>query len=78
MNNMIVMKNVQGNVGFAEIRWIPDNEHSVAHYDALISVPFQKCRWENLFVYERMDLEKVKEKTKMYLEIALDCCTFCS
>lgn len=68
---------VDGHTGTAEIKWIAENQWSVAHYGAFISVPFQNGRWENLFVYDKEKLSEAIEKAKEHLEMALSRCTLC-
>ena len=76
-NREIIKLEVDGHIGTAEIKWIPDNEYSVAHYAAFISVPFQDSMWEHLFIYDKADIAGAKAKAKVYLEIALQRCTLC-
>lgn len=66
---------VDGNTGTAEIKWVEENKFSVAHYVALISVPFQNGRTENLFVYDKEKIAEATEKAENYLEMALSRCT---
>ena len=68
---------VDGHTGTAEVKWIEENQWSVAHYEAFISVPFQNSRWENLFVYGKEKLAEATEKAKQYLEMDLSRCTLC-
>ena len=68
---------VDGLTGTAEIKWIEENQWSVAHYEAFISVPFQNSRRENLFVYDKEKLAEATEKAKEYLEMTLSRCTLC-
>lgn len=63
--------------GTAEIKWFEENQWSVAHYEAYISVPFQKCSWENLFVYDKLEVSDAIEKAKQHLKMALLSCTLC-
>ena len=51
---------VDGHTGTAEVKWIEENQWSVAHYEAFISVPFQNSRWENLFVYDKEKLSECR------------------
>ena len=60
----IITLTVDGLTGTAEIKWIVENQWSVAHYGAFISVPFQNGRWENLFVYDKEKLSEAIEKAK--------------
>lgn len=76
-NREIIKLEVDGNIGTAEIKWIQDNEYSVAHYAAFISVPFQDSRWEHLFIYDKVDLGSAKAKAEDYLKSALQRCTLC-
>lgn len=73
----IITLMVDGHTGTAEIKWIAENQWSVAHYGAFISVPFQNSRWENLFIYDKEKLPEAIEKAKVYLETALSRCTLC-
>lgn len=68
---------IEGYTGTAEIKWIPENKWSVAHYEAFISVPFQDAKWTNIFVYDEKQIEEATEKAKQYLETALSRCTLC-
>lgn len=76
MNDKIEMI-INGHNGVAEVRWIPESEYSLAHYAAFISVPYQNSRWENLFVYDKNELDEAIDKAKVYLEITLKRCTLC-
>lgn len=71
----IITLTVDGRTGTAEIKWIAENQWSVAHYEAFISVPFQNSRWENLFIYNKEKLAEATEKVKEYLEMTLSRCT---
>ena len=66
---------VNGNTGTAEIKWVEENQFSVAHYVAFISVPFQNGRTENLFVYRKEKIAEAIDKARNYLEMALSRCT---
>jgi len=66
---------VNGNTGGVEVRWIPDNKYSEAHYAAFISVPFKDGRWEHLFIYDKSKLDEAIEKAKSYLKSELRTCT---
>lgn len=68
---------IEDNTGTAKIEWIAENQYSMAHYAAFISVPYQNSRWENLFVYDKNKLPVAKEKAKQYLEMALLRCALC-
>ena len=68
---------VEDHTGTAKIEWIAENQYSVAHYAAFISVPYQNSRWENLFVYDKDKLSEAMEKAKQYLEMVLSRCTLC-
>ena len=68
---------VDGHTGSAEVKWIEENQWSVAHYEAFISVPFQDSRWENLFIYGKEKLAEAEVKAEQYLEMALSRCTLC-
>lgn len=68
---------IENNTGTAEIKWIAENQYSVAHYAAFISVPYQNSRWENLFIYDKDKLPEAIEKAKQYLEMDLSRCTLC-
>ena len=76
LDNKIEMV-INGRKGIAEVKWIQESEYSAAHYAALISVPFQNSRWENLFVYNKNELDEALDKAKEYLEMALERCTLC-
>ena len=76
-NREIIKLEVDGHTGTAEIKWISDNEYSVAHYAAFISVPFQDSKWEHLFIYDEADLEGAIAKANVYLETTLQRCTLC-
>lgn len=76
LNNKIEIT-INGRNGIAEVKWIQESEYSIAHYAAFISVPFQDSRWENLFVYNKNELDKAVDKAKVYLEMALERCTLC-
>ena len=73
----MVTMTVEGYTGTAEIKWIPENQWSVAHYEAFISVPFQGAKWTNLFVFNKEQIETAEQKAKEYLEMALSRCTLC-
>ena len=66
-----------GLIGTAEVKWIPDNQYSVAHYGAFITVPYQPSSWVHLFIHDRADLNRAIEKAKEYLQNALERCTLC-
>lgn len=68
---------VDGYIGTAEVKWIEENQWSVAHYEALLSVPFKNSRWENLFIYDKEKLTEATENAKQYLGMALSRCTLC-
>lgn len=68
---------LNGHAGTAEVKWIPENQWSVAHYGVFLSVPFQNSKWDSLFVYDKEHLELAMEKAKQRLEIALSRCTLC-
>lgn len=63
--------------GIAQVRWIEADEWTVAHYAALISVPFQNDRWESLFVVDKEKLPEAIERAKEILTIYLLRCTAC-
>ena len=63
--------------GIAQVRWIEADEWTVAHYAALISVPFQNGRWQHLFVFDKEKLAEAKQVAKEYLEMDLSRCTLC-
>lgn len=73
----IITLTVDGHTGTAKIKWIEENQWSVAHYEAFIFVPFQNGRWENLFIYDKGSLSEATKKAKQYLEAALSRCTLC-
>lgn len=56
---------------------IQENQWSVAHYEAFISVQFKNARWKNLFVYDKEKITDAEKKAKEYLEMALLRCTLC-
>lgn len=66
---------VDGHTGMAKIKWVEENQFSVAHYVAFISVPFQNGRTENLFVYRKEKISEAIDKARSYLEMALSRCT---
>ena len=68
---------VDGHTGTAKVKWIKENQWSVAHYEVFISVPFQNSRWENLFIYSKEKLTEATERAKQHLEMALSRCTLC-
>ena len=70
-----IILTVNGYTGMAKIKWIEENQFSVAHYVALISAPFQNGRTENLFVYDKEKIAEATEKAENYLEMALSRCT---
>lgn len=63
--------------GIAQVRWMEADEWNVAHYAALISVPFQNGRWQHLFVFDKEKLPEAIEKAKEILTIYLLRCTAC-
>ena len=72
-----IILTIDGLSAVAELKWIGENQWSVAHYAAFISVPFQNSKWENLFVYDKEKLKEATQKAKQYLEMALSRCTLC-
>jgi len=66
---------VNGQSGTAEVIWIPDSIYSVAHYETLLSVPFQDSKWEHLFIYDKSKLDEAIEKAKENLKFRLQRCT---
>ena len=73
----IITLTVGSYTGTAEINWFDENKWSTAHYEAFITVPFQDSSWENLFVYDKVDVLYAMEKAKQCLEMALLRCTLC-
>lgn len=73
----IITLTIDGYTGKAEIKWFEENQWSVAHYEAFLSVPFQNSKWINLFVYNKEKLTEAIGKAKQYLEIGLSRCTLC-
>ena len=66
---------VDGHTGTAEIKWSAENQWSVAHYVAFVSVPFKKSQTQNLFVYDKEKIAEAIDKARNYLEMALSRCT---
>ena len=73
----IIKLTVNGYTGTAEVKWFDKNNWSVAHYEAFISVPFKNSSWENLFVYDKLEVLEAMENAKQHLEMALLSCTLC-
>ena len=65
----------QGFKGTAKIKWVKENKWSAAHYEALITVPFKNSHWENLFVYNKDNINTAIKKAKEILEYHLSRCT---
>ena len=72
----IILK-VGKHTGIAQVRWMEADEWTVAHYAALISVPFCSDKWEHLFVVDKEKLPEAIDKAKEILEIYLLRCTAC-
>jgi hypothetical protein len=66
---------VNGQSGTAEVVWVPDSIYNVAHYEVLLSVPFQDSRWEHLFIHDKSKLDEAIEKAKENLKFRLQRCT---
>ena len=72
---MQIISIVDGNKGTANVRWIEETQYSSAHYEALISVPYQSDRWVNLFVYDKDNDDEAVQQAEGYLKSALLRCT---
>ena len=72
-----IILTVGSHTGTADIRWFDENKWSVAHYEVFITVPFQDSSWQNLFVYDKLQVLDAMEKAKQQLEMALLRCTLC-
>lgn len=75
-NNEIVLE-YEGLKGNASVEWIEENQYGVGHYAVLISVPYQNCKWENLFIFNRNDGQLAMKKAEERLRSALIQCTLC-
>lgn len=75
-NNEIILE-YEGLKGNASVEWIEENQYGVGHYAVLISVPYQNCKWENLFIFNRNDGKLAMQKAEEHLRSALMRCTLC-
>lgn len=75
-NNEIILE-YEGLKGNASVEWIEENQYGVGHYAVLISVPYQNCKWENLFIFNRNDGKLAMQKAEERLRSALMRCTLC-
>ena len=64
-----------GHKGHAGIKWIPENQYGVAHYEAFITVPFQDSRWVHLYIFNKEDINEAFAKAWEHLTGALERCT---
>lgn len=59
------------------VRWIPDNQYNVAHYNAFITVPFQDSNNVHLYVFNKSELDVAIDKATEYAKMFLSRCTLC-